>query len=237
MKRIQLATMVALLAGGAIVGLLVLLQLTGDEPAPEKVAKLKANLPSPGLDGHTSLERALLQRRSVREYKDKPITLADLSQLLWAAQGVTEPTQGFRTAPSAGALYPLEVYAVAGNVTGLGPGVYRYRPHRHELEMVRRTDVRGELSGAALEQTWIGQGAVVIVFCAIYERTTRKYGDRGIRYVHMEVGHAAQNVCLQAVSLNLAAGVVGAFHDKQVKKILNAGESEQPLYIVPVGVK
>jgi SagB-type dehydrogenase family enzyme len=235
MKRV--GTVLAILIGGAVVGFLVLLQLTGNEDAPGRAAIARVKLPAPRRDGNTSVEQALLQRRSVREYRNRPTALADVAQLLWAAQGVTEPASGFRTAPSAGALYPLEVYAVVGNVEGIQPGVYKYRPLGHELERVRSGDVRAELSAAALEQTWIGQGAIVVVFCAVYERTTAKYGDRGIQYVHIEVGHAAQNLCLQAVSLNLGAGVVGAFHDRQVKRILNARANEEPLYVVPVGVK
>lgn len=238
MKRIHLVTVVIALISGVTV-------IASALPRPgetERVPKGRNNdekikLPDPKYDSDTSVEQALLTRRSVREYKDEPLRPNEVSQLLWAAQGITDRGRGFRTAPSAGALYPLEIYAVIGNVRGLEPGVYKYRPHQHELERVRKGDVRAKLSAAALEQTWIGQGAIVIVFSAVYERATRKYGDRGIRYVYIEVGHAAQSLCLQAASLNLGAGVVGAFRDKQVKKILNARESEQPLYIVPVGVK
>lgn len=238
MKRIHLVTVVIALIGGGTVIASALLRPGETERVPKgRNNDEKIKLPDPKYDSNTSVEQALLRRRSVREYKDEPLSLNEVSQLLWAAQGITDRRRGFRIAPSAGALYPLEVYTVIGNVRGVEPGVYKYRPYQHELERVRKGDVRAKLSAAALEQTWIGQGAIVIVFSAVYERTTRKYGDRGIRYVHIEVGHAAQSLCLQAASLNLGAGVVGAFRDKQVKKILNARESEQPLYIVPVGVK
>ena len=192
-------------------------------------------LPEPTLDGETSLEQALLSRRSIREYRDQPLVLAEVSQLLWAAQGVTDRSRGFRTAPSAGALYPLELYIVVGNVQGIPEGVYRYEPDAHELSRVGQRDVRDELSRAALEQSWVRQGAVVIVFSAVYERTTVRYGQRGIRYVDMEVGHAAQNVCLQAAALDLGTVVVGAFQDDQVRQIMGMPDAEAPLYLMPVG--
>jgi SagB-type dehydrogenase family enzyme len=194
----------------------------------------KIKLPEPRYDSKTSVEQALLRRRSVKEYKDRPLTLSDVSQLLWAAQGITDPETGFRTAPSAGALYPLEVYVVVGNVEGVKEGAYKYAPQEHQLLRVREGNVRDELA-AVLGQTWVGKAAVVIVFFGVYERATTKFGDAGIRYVHMEVGHAAQNVYLQVISLNLGTRVIGGFPDKQVKKVLNVPENEQLLYIMPVG--
>ncbi len=191
-------------------------------------------LPPPRYESKTSLEQALLKRRSVREYSDAPLLLHELSQLLWAAQGITS-RDGLRTAPSAGALYPLEVYVVAGRVEGLPSGVYQYRPRDHELALIVSGDKRRELYEAALQQEWVREGAASLVFSAVYERTTWRYGERGIRYVHMEVGHAAQNVCLQATALDLGTVVVGAFHDDRVKRILHMPDEEQPLYILPVG--
>lgn len=195
---------------------------------------IRIKLPEPKYDSDTSVERALLERRSVRSYKDGPLAISDVSQLLWAAQGATN-LRGFRTAPSAGGLYPLEVYIAIGNVDGVEKGVYKYIPDEHELVKVKDGDMRGELTIAALRQPCVGDGAIVIVLSAVYERTTQKYGDRGVRYVHMEAGHAAQNVCLQAASLNLGTVTVGAFKDEEVKKILNMPEEEHPLYIMPVG--
>jgi SagB-type dehydrogenase family enzyme len=154
--------------------------------------------------------------------------------LLWAAQGFNDP-RGLRTAPSAGALYPLETYLVAGNVQGLAPGVYRYRPDGHKLERLLEGDKRHVLAGAALGQRPVSEGAVDIVFTAVYSRTTGKYGERGVRYVHIEVGHAGQNLCLQATALGLGAVTVGAFVDELVAKALNLPQNEQPLYIIPVG--
>ncbi len=192
-------------------------------------------LSEPRYDGNVSIERALKKRRSIREYSDKPLTLTEVSQLLWAAQGKTRSTFG-RTAPSAGALYPLEVYLVVGNVTDLSKGIYKYQPENHELLRIADVDKQGDLCSAALGQGCVRGGAVVIVFAAVYERTTQKYGQRGIRYVHVEIGHAAQNVYLQAVSLNLGTVVVGAFNDNKVHKIMDMPEEEQPLCIMPVGM-
>lgn len=202
----------------------------------EAISTERIKLPEPGNDSPTSIEQALLKRRSVRDYKDEPLTLTEVSQLLWAAQGITDP-RGFRTAPSAGALYPLEVYVVVGNVNNLSDGIYRYKPHVHELERILEGDKRAELCIAALGQSSVKDGAIAIVFSAVYERTTQKYGERGIRYVHIEVGHSAQNVYLQAVSLDLGTVVIGAFQDDAVKIITNMPDEEHPLYIMPVGRK
>lgn len=191
-------------------------------------------LPEPGHQGEVSVGEALLERRSVRDYTAESLTIGEVSQLLWAAQGITDP-RGLRTAPSAGALYPLETYVVVGDVVSLDEGVYRYEPAEHALVRVLNNDLRGELAGAALGQECVEKGAIDVVFTAVYERTTGKYGDRGIRYVHMEVGHAAQNLCLQAVALGLGTVTIGAFDDEMVKKVLNLPSSESPLYIMPVG--
>lgn len=191
-------------------------------------------LPEPLREGGISVEEALLKRRSVRSYTDEPLTPAHVSQLLWAAQGTTNP-RGFRTAPSAGALYPLETYVVIGDVEGIESGVYRYRPMEHDLTLVATGDKRAALAAAALAQPWIRKAAVDIVFSAVYERTTKKYGLRGAQYVHMEAGHAAQNVYLQAVSLNLGTCAIGAFDDDGVKRVIHMPDSEQPLYIMSVG--
>jgi len=205
-------------------------QRSGSDPVGQSIT-----LPAPRLDSATSVERALHKRRSVREFKPEPLTLPEVAQLLWAAQGVTDPREGFRTAPSAGATYPLEVYLAAGRIQGLAAGVYRYQPSAHAVVRVHDGDVRQSLTDAALGQRWVGEGAAVLVLAAVYERTTQRYGDRGIRYVHMEVGHAAQNVYLQGVALGLGAVVVGAFHDGQVRRIIRMLQREVPLYIMPVG--
>lgn len=191
-------------------------------------------LPEPRYDSDVSLEQSLLRRRSIRSYSGESLTLQELSQLLWAAQGVTD-SKGFRTAPSAGALYPLKLYVVVGDVQDLSPGVYRYEPDEHQLLRTIQGDRRLELADAAVWSDFAGEGAIVIVFTAVYERTTVKYGDRGIRYVHMEVGHAAQNLCLQAAAMDLGVVTVGAFYDEEVVELLGLPEDEHPLYTIPVG--
>ncbi len=192
------------------------------------------SLPQPNFRGQVSLEEALLKRRSVREYADRPLTLEEVSQLLWAAQGLTADWGG-RTAPSAGALYPLELYLVAGSISGLPPGVYRYMPQEHSLSKTGNGDPRASLAQATLDQAWVKEAAADIVVAAVYERTTEKYGERGIRYVQMEAGHAAQNVYLQATALDLGTVTIGAFYDDQVKAVLGMPQEETPLYIMPVG--
>jgi SagB-type dehydrogenase family enzyme len=191
-------------------------------------------LPEPSRDGTISVERALARRRSIRSYGKEPLPLAALSQILWAAQGITHP-DGFRTAPSAGALYPLELYVVAGAVTGLRPGVYRYDPVRHRLSLHAEGDLRNELAVAALEQDWVAEAPAVLVLSAVYARSSRKYGTRAPRYVHMEVGHTAQNVYLQAVALDLGTVMVGAFHDRRLQRVLRLSGELEPLGLMPVG--
>lgn len=195
----------------------------------------QVSLPDPVLEGSLSLEQALLQRRSVRSYADRPLTLQAVSQLLWSAQGITDARRGLRTAPSAGATYPLELLLVVGRVEGMEAGVYRYQPADHVLTSIRSGDVRPELVEAALGQTFIGQAPISIVFTGVHGRTARRYGDRAERYVAMEAGHAAQNICLQAVALDLGVVVVGAFRDRQVADLLRLNTAEVPLYVIPVG--
>ncbi len=205
-------------------------------PAEVPVAEPQQSvvLPAPSFEGAFSLEEALHARRSVREYCDGPLRLEEVSQLLWAAQGITSEWGG-RTAPSAGALYPLEVYLVVLRVLGLEPGVYRYAPRDHGLLCVRRGNVERELIDASAGQQFISRAAAVLVINAMYERTTTKYGERGIHYVHMEAGHAAQNVCLQATVLDLGCVTVGAFDDEAVHSMLGSPAGESPLYLLPVG--
>jgi SagB-type dehydrogenase family enzyme len=191
-------------------------------------------LPEPRQESKTSVELALRQRRSVREFRKEALTLAEVSQLLWSAQGITNP-EGKRTAPSAGALYPLEVLLVAGGQDELPAGVYRYRPQGHDLTPVLQGDQRAKLAAAALEQDWLNDAPITVVIAAVYERTARKYKQRAERYVHMEVGHAAQNVHLQAVALDLGTVVVGAFDDAAVTRVLTLAANEEPLCLMPVG--
>ena len=181
-----------------------------------------------------SLEGLLRQRRSIRDYTDAPLTQDEVIKLLWAGQGITN-TRGFRTAPSAGALYPLEIYLVAGNVDNLVPGIYKYNPAKNALALVKEGDVRIGLARASLGQGSVAEGAIDIVIAAVYERTKIKYGDRGERYVHIEVGHAAQNICLEATALGLGLVTIGAFNDSAVAEIIGMSPDEAPLYVIPVG--
>jgi SagB-type dehydrogenase family enzyme len=192
-------------------------------------------LPQPVLDSKISIEAALQERRSIRDYyTPESLSISEISQLLWAAQGITRPG-GYRTAPSAGALYPLEVFLVSGQVDNLPAGVYRYKPEEHGLNLVLTGDILEELSAAALGQDAIRNAPAAIVITGIFERTMVKYGNRGIQYVHMEVGGAAENIYLQAESLDLGTVFIGAFHDDQVSQVLNLDDQEEPLCIMPVG--
>jgi SagB-type dehydrogenase family enzyme len=193
------------------------------------------DLPSPHLEAGAPLNEALAARRSTRSFSARALPLDSVSQLLWAAQGVTHP-DGLRTAPSAGALYPLELYLLAGAVQDLAPGIYRYRPAEHRLQPTVNGDLRAELAAAALGQDWIRQAPAALVIAGVYERTGRKYGARAQRYVHIETGHAAQNVLLQAVALGLGGTAVGAFDDRALQRLLQLPADQQPLLVVPLGV-
>ncbi len=194
----------------------------------------KIILPEPSFSGSVSIEEALLQRRSTRHYGEGPLTVNEVSQLLWAAQGVSNE-RGYRTAPSAGATFPLETYIVVGEVENIESGFYHYDPHGHTLTKIFDEDVRNELSAASHNQNMLKAAPVTIVLSGIYERTSSRYGDRAVRYVHNEIGHASQNIHLQAVSLNLGTVVIGAYIDEQVDAILNIKEGETVLYMMPVG--
>ena len=223
-----------------ILSMLLLSGCTGNKVIPPPVQESVSaegstiSLPSPRIQSQISVEAALLTRRSVRTYSDAPLTLPEAGQLLWAAQGITDPN-GFRTAPSAGALYPLELYLVVKSVDRLSPGIYHYLPTDHQLRLLSEGEVSDQLSDAALRQSAVKDAPVVIVFSAVPERTTARYGERGMQYVFMEAGHAAQNVCLQAVALDLGTVTIGAFDEDEVRTILNLPEREIPLYLLPVG--
>jgi SagB-type dehydrogenase family enzyme len=185
-------------------------------------------LPRPSQQGERSLEETLAARRSVRAFTSESLTDDEILQLLWAAQGITHP-EGLRTAPSAGALFPLELYVATS------AGLYHYNPAKHELRQRDGADLRRPLYRAALAQDAVMEAPAVFVVTAVYGRTAAKYGDRTERYVHIEVGHAAQNLLLQAVALDLAGVPVGAFDDDQVGKALQLPGDESPLYLIPVG--
>jgi SagB-type dehydrogenase family enzyme len=194
-------------------------------------------LPTPKEKGRVSVEEAIASRRTRRRFSEEPLPLEALSQLLWAAQGVTGKDGHLRAAPSGGALYPLDIYAVVGrsSVEGLDPGVYCYLPHRNGLREILSGDLRASLARDCLGQHWTARAPVSLVVTAEYERIESKYGTRGRRYAIMESGHAGQNIFLQAEALGLAAGIVGAFHDKTLAHALHLPPSHHPLLVMPVG--
>lgn len=192
-------------------------------------------LPQPSKESNVSIEQALLNRRSVREYKDEALKPGEISQILWAVQGITAPDWGGRSAPSAGALYPLETYLVVRKAESLESGVYHYIPEGHKIKRILEKDISNDLAEAGLGQMFIKQAAINIIITAVFSRTTSKYGERGNQYVYMEAGHASQNIYLQVESLGLGTVTVGAFNDEGVKNVLNLPENETPLYIMPVG--
>ena len=189
----------------------------------------RIQLPPPDWLGGPLFELTLSHRRSVREFRARELTPTEIGQLLWAAQGITDKSSGLRTAPSAGALYPLEIDAVTR------AGVFRYQPKSHALTQREEKDVRAELARTALGQECIASAPCVFAIVSVAARTTRKYGNRGIRYIHMEAGHAVQNLLLQAQALGLAGVPVGAFDDDEVARVLRTAPGEEPLYLVPVG--
>ena len=220
------------------IGAIMLVAAIGVRASAQSAAKHVSNeqgigsvmkLPAPKQTRGVSLEQAIERRRSVRDFSELALTDAEHGQLLWAAQGLTHRTMGLRAAPSAGALYPLEAYLVTG------AGVFHYEPRAHRLRQTVASDVREALFDAALRQEAVRDAPTVLVLAGVYERTAKKYGARAKRYVHMEAGHAAQNVLLQAVSLGLAAVPVGAFDDGEVQRALGLPKSHRPLYLLPVG--
>lgn len=198
--------------------------------------EIPLKLPAPTLKGKVSVEEAIAKRRSIRKYKAEPLTLTQLSQILWSAQGITG-NQQLRAAPSAGATYPLEIFILAGKETveKLEAGVYHYDLATHSLVRQQYGDLRRELAKAALDQGFLATAPVDIVICALYQRTCHRYGRRGERYTHMEMGHVGENIHLQAVALGLSAVMIGAFNDEEVRRILNVQEQFRPLYIIPLG--
>lgn len=183
------------------------------------------------------LEDIMARRRTVRSYSEAPLKGEDMRAILWAAQGITDQRRGYRTAPSAGALYPLNIHLFTGKLTvdGLEGGVYLYDPASEDIDRVSRQDLRAQLAIACLSQTWIRHAPASLVISAVYRRTTGKYRDRGIRYTDIEAGCAAQNVLLMAVSKGLAAGIVGAFKDDAVRQLTGSGEDNTPLLVLTIG--
>ena len=241
--KLALSLTVILAAGGSAQESV----MSKNKPSAETGSIVK--LPVPRHESPTSVEKAIVLRRSVRDFAEAPLSISEVSQILWAAQGFTqerkEPPRmwnpkyewqgGLRTAPSAGALYPMEIYVLVGNVEGLARGVYKFVPKDHSLKRVMGADKRTELANAALKQTMIEKAPAVIVMAGVYARASYKYGERAERYVHIEAGSIAENVYLQGVTLGLGTVIVGAFVDKDVKAVLQLPEDEDPLIIMPLG--
>jgi len=239
MQKIIAGTVVLISITAVFVYGAIEIKFKEEEKYEEKKINKIIKLPEPSKKGKMSVEEAIQKRRSIRDYLDKPLTLKDISQILWAAQGITDPIRKFRAAPSAGATYPLEIYLVVkkGGVVNLSEGVYRYDPFTHSIELIKEGDFSYELYIACVNQEWVLKAPVKIVITAVYDRTTKRYGERGIRYVHMEAGHVGQNIYLQATALNLGTVAVGAFFDNMVEEIVNAKPNERALYVFPIGYR
>ncbi len=194
-------------------------------------------LPKPLEKGSTSVEESIQRRRSCREYLRQPITLPHLSQILWAAQGVTDPSSGKRAAPSPGAKFTIELYAVVkkDGVEGLAPGVYHYEVDSHSVSLVSGGDFTSSLMAAARDQEQVGNAPVTIAILSLYERAMTRYGERGIQYAIQESGAVGENIYLEATALGLGTVMMGAFEEDRVSEILHAGNDEKPLLLMTVG--
>jgi SagB-type dehydrogenase family enzyme len=229
LKRRLIGVIVLLLAATIGAGLLTRVVFP-----PQKSPTTTANgevlsLPSPQITGGMPLTEALARRRSHREFADQPLTRQQVSQLCWAAQGVSDETRGLRTAPSAGALYPLTVFVIDEH------GAYEYEPERHALRTVAAGDLRSELQAAALNQPAVGNAPVCVVIAMNVSRTAAKYKDRAERYCLLEAGHVAQNVLLQATALGLTGVPMGGFEPRRVAKVLDLAANLEPVYLIPLG--
>jgi SagB-type dehydrogenase family enzyme len=195
-------------------------------------------LPPPVVKGGMPLTEALEARRSVRHFATRPLDLAQLSQLLWEADGASDP-RGYRTSPSAGATYPLDLYLVVGErgVSNLAAGIYHYDVAAQTLVPLARGDFQAAVARACLNQAWMTEAPVMVVITGEYRRCTVRYGQRGVRYTHMEAGNVSQNLFLAAESLGLGAGIVGAFEDQALARALKLPPAHEPLLVMPVGYK
>ena len=205
----------------------------GDINYQEAVMKL----PPPKMEGTVSVEQVIKQRRTVRAFMSQALDLNQLSQLLWAAHGITENNGFKRAAPSAGALYPMDVYVVVGqnSVAQIEAGIYHYEPNGHVLSLIVKSDLRKVIARASLSQMWMTQAPISLLITAEYKRVNVKYGERGVRYAMIEAGHIGQNLFLQTEALGLKAGIVGAFHDIELIEAMNIPHSHEPLLIMPIG--
>jgi SagB-type dehydrogenase family enzyme len=215
-------------------GLAILISFLSSNTIAAEIA-----LPSPSHKGTVSVEEALKARRTHRSFQSRPLTLKQFSQILWGACGVTAQKYGFflKTAPSAGALYPLDIYGVVGQggVETLTPGIYHFRSENHAVELLKQGDLRAEVARHALHQMWMAKAPFMLVITGEYSRSSMKYGPRGVTYTHIEAGHVGQNIFLQAEAIGLKAGIVGAFDNRGVVTTMGIPPSHDPLLIMPVG--
>ncbi|MDY6854924.1 MAG: SagB/ThcOx family dehydrogenase [Thermodesulfobacteriota bacterium] len=197
------------------------------------------NLPKPKTEGDISLEGAIRNRRTIRSFKTDSLSIEQFSQILWAGQGITEQRGYKRSAPSGGALYPMDIYAVIGRngVTGIKPGIYHYNPSQHSVSKITEGDLLHDVARAALSQMWLATAPINLLITAEYSRICSKYGERGVRYAVIEAGHISQNIFLQAEAIGLGAGIVGAFYDETIIRAIKIPISHEPLLIMPVGYK
>ena len=197
------------------------------------------SLPAPEVSSSVSVDQAIQNRRSVRSFSTTPLTLNDVSQLLWASQGITDSEKNFRAAPSASRVFPMEMYLVAGNgtVQGLEPGIYHYNPYNNTLEKTVEGDLRYNLSQAADQQKWVNDAPISLVIIGNYQKMRDKYPDERIstRFVDLEAGHIGENIYLESESLGLGTVAIGSFNDDQMINLLKLPSNETPIYIYPVG--
>jgi SagB-type dehydrogenase family enzyme len=185
------------------------------------------------------LDKTLRQRKSIRDFQAGPISMGQLAYLLWASTGIQRVEDGyeFRTAPSAGALYPIETYVIVNNVKSLEPGAYHYAIRSHQLEQLEQRDLRRQIAAAALGQGMCATAAAVFIWSAVFERCKWKYGQRAYRYIYLDAGHIAENLALAAVSLNLGTCEIGALYDDHVNAIIGInGIEESTICMAAVGV-
>lgn len=226
-----------------ITALILMMGISPECPADNPENGKVYTLPAPSLKGTMSVEEALQQRRSRRQFMDRELSMEQLSQILWSAYGITAKRDGtpalkggLRTAPSAGALYPLEIYVLVGNVKGIEPGLYKYNSKDHSICCTISGDLRNEAGSAAYNQKMIKEAPAILIYSDAYDKSSKKYGARGKeRYVFMDLGHSAENVYLQAEALHLGTCAVGAFSDEALKKLFQLPADEEPIYMMPFG--
>jgi len=235
-KRLPLAIGAAM---GLLLGsVLMLTILRATSSAPKQASQIDfVALPASASVGSAAigLTDVLKHRRTKRDFTSGcRVTLEEISCILWAAQGVTSP-EGFRTAPSAGALYPLELVVISGNVDSLTPGSYRFHPGECRLSPGAAGDIRDSVVRATYNQSWMAESAALIAVCGVVDRVSRKYGSRGERYTLIEAGHAGQNIMLMAAALGLKCGIIGAFDDERMHRLLGLASEERVITLFPIG--